>query len=500
MTNKPLQNIVKGAGIIIIGAVIGTGLRFISKIIVARNITQTEYGIYSLALVVFNIFVTLSLLGLPEGITRQVSYHRDKVKEITSSSLLIASVSGIVFSAILYLSSGVISLRVFGNPGLTQPLRIFSVAIPFSVLMGVLISLFRGFGRADVNVVFQDFLRRIIFILFLFGAIIGGFSFERVIYAYTFSVIITCTALIIYSLKSIPVTKKFGFTTELLLFSVPLLITIVLNTVMNWTDTLMLGCFKTPDVVGLYNAASPLANFIPIFLTSAAFMYNPIASQLYSENKIYELKRVYQVITKWIFSATLPVFLVMFLFPEFVLNLIFGTNYIPAAFALKILILGLMFHVIMGLNGLSLIVLGKTNFVMYIALIGAIANVTLNIALIPFLGINGAAIASAASYISVNILASVRLYQISGIHPFTKNYIKPIFISLLLLTFIYLIPPPIDNLLILLIFLVLYLFGYIILLLLTKSFDREDIDLLLAIERRVGLNLKLIKKILKRFV
>jgi len=51
-----------------------------------------------------------------------------------------------------------------------------------------------------------------------------------------------------------PMTKK------LLSFSVPLLAVSMLMMVMSWTDTLMLGYFKSPDVVGLYNAALPLAN------------------------------------------------------------------------------------------------------------------------------------------------------------------------------------------------------------------------------------------------
>ena len=34
----------------------------------------------------------------------------------------------------------------------------------------------------------------------------------------------------------------------------------ILNFLITWTDTLMLGYYKGSEVVGLYNAASPLAN------------------------------------------------------------------------------------------------------------------------------------------------------------------------------------------------------------------------------------------------
>jgi hypothetical protein len=47
---------------------------------------------------------------------------------------------------------------------------------------------------------------------------------------------------------------------------------------------------------------------------------------------------------------------------------------------------------------------------------------------------------------------------------------------------------------------ILFFVIYSISLLLTKSFDSEDIMILLEIEKRMGINLKTIKKILKRFM
>ena len=56
-------------------------LGFVSRIIIVRYITQSEYGIYFLALVIISIFVTISTLGLPEGSTRYIAYFRGKNEE-----------------------------------------------------------------------------------------------------------------------------------------------------------------------------------------------------------------------------------------------------------------------------------------------------------------------------------------------------------------------------------------------------------------------------------
>jgi O-antigen/teichoic acid export membrane protein len=265
----------------------------------------------------------------------------------------------------------------------------------------------------------------------------------------------------------------------------------------------MLGYFKTPDVVGLYNAALPLANLIPVVLTSMLFLYVPIASQLYSQNLIGEMRRNYAILTKWMFSLTLPLFLLIFLFPETMLNILFGARYIQADTALQILALGMFIHTFLGPNGATLMIVGKTRFLMWTGLIGAIMNIALNIFLIPPLGIVGAAIASASSLAVINVLKSTWLYLLFRIHPFTKNYIKPILTSVLLVFVIFtFVRSMVDGipLWLLLMLLIIFLGAYGVSILFTKSFDKEDIMMLLTIEKRLGVDLTSIKNILKRFI
>ncbi|RLI00468.1 flippase, partial [Candidatus Bathyarchaeota archaeon] len=287
---------------------------------------------------------------------------------------------------------------------------------------------------------------------------------------------------------------------ELIMFSAPLMLSGILWFVMTWTDTLMLGYYKTSEVVGLYNAASPLARLIPVFLNSAAFLYPPIVSRLYAQSKINEMKRVYQILTKWIFLLTLPVFSVMFLFPEATINFFFGAKYVPAALALRILALGFMFHTFLGLNGQSLLVIGESNFIMISNLVSAVFNVILNAFLIPIYGMEGAAMATATSYFVGNVLKSLKLYQKTKIHPFSGNYMKPLIISFVLLGLIQSLHLRVPNMWYAILVLVVFLGGYFFLVLLSRSVDKEDVELLLAIEKGLGIDLGIIKKILKKFV
>jgi hypothetical protein len=57
---KKAHAIAKGTGIIFIGTIIGMLLGF-GRVIIVRYTTQTEYGIFSLARVLLNFFVIISI-------------------------------------------------------------------------------------------------------------------------------------------------------------------------------------------------------------------------------------------------------------------------------------------------------------------------------------------------------------------------------------------------------------------------------------------------------
>ena len=510
--NQSLQKIAKGTGIVFIGTIIGLLLGFVGRVIIVRYTTQTEYGIYSLAFVIISIFATISTLGLSEGSTRYIAYFRGKKEEgkvrgVISSSIKIAIIASISLAAISFFASDFISINIFNTPALSTPLKIFSIAIPFTVLITVFIAIFRGFDRVDAKVYFQDILRPVLYLLFLIAVVLFGLSFLSVIYAYLASIAVTCIIFVIYMIKKSPTAIEKNsvtnsMTKELLFFSVPLLAVSMLMMIMSWTDTLMLGYFKAPDVVGLYNAALPLANLLPIVLTSIGFLYTPIVSNLYGKNQMEELGRSYAISTKWCFIGTLPLFFVLFLFPDVVLNLLFGSRYIGAAVALQILALGFFLNPVTGPNYHTLIAMGKTKIIMQTFLISGVTNIILNIALIPLLGIIGAAIASASALAIATTMLSVKLYQFSKIHPLTRNYLKPIIISIGVIFVIFIIAKNFLTVTFwtLLVLFVLFLLVYALLLLLTKSFDTEDVMILLEIEKRSGMDLTFIKRFLKKFM
>jgi O-antigen/teichoic acid export membrane protein len=509
--NEALHKVAKGTGIIFLGTIFSLLFAFFSRVAIARAYSISEYGVFSLALTVLSIALVIATLGFFEGMPREIAFYRERepsrVREILSTSIAITAASSLVFLALMFFSSDAIA-RFFRQEELSLSIKILAFALPFTGIARTMIAAYRGFGSAKEMAYFQNIMPNLLFLVFIIPLAVLSLPFVSVFYAYLAAQMLTFSALIIHNFRS---GFEVGFETRtginlqvgknLLFFSLHLLFTNILALIMTWTDTLMLGYYKSAESVGLYNAALPLARLIPLFLGSAGFMYVPVASQLFAQGKLREMGRTYQILTKWIFLLTLPIFGIMFLFPEATINFLFGNRYLAASQALRILALGFIFHTFLGLNGLSLIVIKETRFIMLSNLFGAVSNVLLNALLIPFYGVLGAAVASVVSYTLINTMYSLRLYQKTEIHPFSWNYIKPLTISFILLMTIQIyISPIVSSFWLALIVLIGFLLVYAILVLLSKSVDKEDVELFLAMEERLGMDLKVVKKLLRRLV
>jgi O-antigen/teichoic acid export membrane protein len=512
--NDSLAKITKGTGIAFVGTLAALFFAFISRPMVARYGTEADYGVYSLAFAILNICVVVATLGLQQGVPRIIAYARGKndserVRKLIPASVQFGLIAGISLGIIVFFTSDILAAKVFHDVTFAFPLKIFALGIPFFTLINVLVSIFRGLNDIKPTVYFQNILRPLLFPLFLLPVIFLKLPFAGVFYAFLASLIVSCVVLIAYTVKRLPFpvglrTKLRGdpAAKELLLFSLPLFGVTVLGLIIAWTDTLMLGGLKSSADVGLYNAASPLAEFISAPLSAMVLVYVPVASGLYAQGSMPEMRRNFSILTKWLCAATLPLFLILFLFPETVLGFVFGASYTSAATTLRILSVGYIVNNLCGPNRGTLVTMGEVRFVMWTTLGTALLNVGLNIVLIPPFGIEGAAIASVAALISINLIVCWKLYSLSRAQPLSKNLLKPALASLALAFLFQLIFRNFVTVVwwMLPLLFILYYVIYGLATLFTKSFDKEDIAMLLAIEKRAGVNLSFVKRILRRFL
>jgi O-antigen/teichoic acid export membrane protein len=131
-----------------------------------------------------------------------------------------------------------------------------------------------------------------------------------------------------------------------------------------------------------------------------------------------------------VYVVTLPIIVYLVIDAEFVVWMLFGKEYADSATVLRILALGCLIHVIPGPNGITLVAFGKSYTVLTGTLLACLTAVLSYLLFVPYFGAEGAAFGIAAGRLVSNLYVSIVLYKASGIHPFTRPYMKIIFVSI----------------------------------------------------------------------
>jgi len=267
---------------------------------------------------------------------------------------------------------------------------------------------------------------------------------------------------------------------------------------MGWIDTFFLGALKTTADVGIYNVVLPLVSTLTIFLSAFGNIFLPISSELYAKNDFGEIAKTYNSVSRWMFILSLPILFVVLVFPKEILKILFGEPYISGALALQILILAYFTKVIAGPAPAVLMIFNKTKTLLYINSIAAIINFVLNYILILKYGLLGAAIGTAASLlfrdITVYIFAKIKLRFKYSLKLYFKYFLSgalPIMIIFFSLKEKFAI-----NLFTLILCIIVYFILYLTMLVILRSFTEDDLMMVEAIEKKTGLSLKIIKKLI----
>ena len=193
--NESLRKIVKGAGIVFIGTFIGLFLGYLSRMVIGRWLGTSDYGLISLAFAGISIALTLSMLGLTSGITRYVSFYKGKndmgrIKGTIIGAVKITLPMSLIFAFIFYFGAEWISLNVFHEPGLTEVLRIFSIAIPFYVLTLNFLCTINGFQYMQYSVYTEHIFQNTFKILVIVILLILGFGVTGAAWGWVLAIVL----------------------------------------------------------------------------------------------------------------------------------------------------------------------------------------------------------------------------------------------------------------------------------------------------------------------
>jgi O-antigen/teichoic acid export membrane protein len=183
----------------------------------------------------------------------------------------------------------------------------------------------------------------------------------------------------------------------------PLALTAGMQQINKNTSIIMLGFFLAADDVGIYRVAVQGAMLVVFGQQAVAMFVSPYYARLHAKGDMVQLQRLVTVSARLAFFTALPLVLVFLLWGDAVIGLLFGIDYTRAAMPLTILAIGQLINAMFGHVGLLLNMTGHERDTTRGMAIAAGFNVILNLVLIPWWGINGAALAMALTLVIWNL-------------------------------------------------------------------------------------------------
>ncbi len=371
---------------------------------VARYLGPTQFGVFSYAIAFTALFGSIAKLGLDGIVVRELvrdPERRDIYMGTAFWLKLIGSVAMLVvmaFAVRLTSNDAITNLYIFiiGSGTLFQSFEVVDFYFQSKVLsrfvsickltqlfISSLLKLCLIFADADlIWFVLVSLVDQITLALSLFLA----YRYQKVGSFY----------------------RHFDLTTakQLLRDSWPLIISGLVVMVYMRIDQIMIKEMLGEREVGLYSAATRISEvwyFIPMLLTNSLFPSIVNAKQV-SEELYY--KRLQKLFEFMFFMAFFVAFVLTF-FSQFIINILYGKNYIEAADVFSIHIwAGVFVFLGVGAGKWFLIEnLQRLNF--YRILGGGVLNVSLNFLLIPKYGINGAAYATIVSQAFASVFLNI---------------------------------------------------------------------------------------------
>ena len=188
------------------------------------------------------------------------------------------------------------------------------------------------------------------------------------------------------------------------------------HVIMAQTDVVMIGYFLGTKSSGIYSAAAQTAVLIAFSLIAVNTIAAPMIAELYALNRRPELQRIITLAARGNLLFALPASLFLMVMGKPVLGL-FGTEFPTAHLALGILAVGQLVNALAGSVGFLMTMTGHHWQTVLVLSLAAFLNIALNLLLIPYFGLAGAASASAISLALWNIVLTWRVKVILHIDP-----------------------------------------------------------------------------------
>ncbi len=375
--------------------------------ILTKNLPIADYGAWALIMATIGLLPVLVCLGLPSAMLRYLAAATDKgdIQEAFYSMGFIVLLTSSIISGLLFLFVPQIAASLFQNNTTIALLLVPNVLI--ACLTVYVISYFVTFQqikRYSALNFFNAYLNTALiayFVLFghgLEGAVVALLIQQLVVFAVMMYLIVAQIGFAI---------PQFKHAREYLAYGLPLVPGSLSNWLVNSSDRYLIAFFLGAAAVGYYSPGYSLGSTLSVVSAPLATLLPAVLAKHYDENNIADVRTILTFSLKYYAGIALPcVFAVSVLSKPLLLVLttqqIAANGYLVTPFvAAGTALLG-AYTVLVTIIALE----KKTAVIGTIWILCAILNFGLNLLLIPYLGLVGAALTTFLAFLLAFVLTT----------------------------------------------------------------------------------------------
>ena len=397
--------------------------------IITKSFTTAEYGMWAQVNTTIALVPNIANLGLPYTMVRFLSAEKDKekIKDSFYPMISLTFISTVIICLLFLIFGNAIANALFN--GSMQVLYITTAISFFACMNLMLISFFRTFQqmkRYSLFLVLQSYIGVFVSIYLTYE----GYNIETVVLGLLtgYVAVFIMMAFLIVKYLGIGI-GKWSNLKEQLAFALPTIPSNVSSWVVDSSDKYVIGILIGSVAVGCYSPGYALGSILLMFLSPFAVLLPAVLPEHYEKGDIREVDKYLSYSMKYYLLLTVPAAVGMSVLSKPLLYIITTPEIALGGYMVTPFVcLGAIFMGMYGITNNILILEKNTMILGKLWIVVAISNIVLNLLLVPYLNILGAAIATLICYIlafAVTAIASKKTMRL----PFNMKELLKIVIA-----------------------------------------------------------------------
>jgi O-antigen/teichoic acid export membrane protein len=426
----------RGSSLLFLGKFLAIGGNLLIQVLIVRYLSQSAYGAFAYALAIANLLTVVVGFGLDQAIQRFAAIYDERKAFDRLAGAIVLQIGlvlllGTIVSVATWASQDLLLGVAIDDPRAVSLLAVMVLLAPLQALDALIMNLFAVWAKPKVIFTRKYLLAPGLKVTAAIGVVLLGGDVFTLAWAYVGA---TALGILVYARLLVrtfrqqrilergrrlvfPIRELGGY--AVLAVASDLVVVLLFA-----SDAILVGALRGSEDVALVQAVQPIANGNLIVFYALIPLFIPLVSRLFARGDADETASVYRRSTMWALVFSFPVLALTVAFADVTAITLFGSEYGPSGPILALFALGQYSQAACGLAGLTLKVIAELKKLAALNVVIAVANIGVNLALIPRYGALGAAIGTAASLIVLNAGRLLLLHRATGIPVLARPVVR----------------------------------------------------------------------------